>query len=311
MKPHNILPILALLLTMASFLGAIGWILSGPSGAFITMGLGTYLAIFARGGSKKLMFRAIGARRLEVGDAPGLYAILEELCQRVGLVRRPDIYLMDAKAMMAFSAGHNERGASVVLSGPLLQGLNAREITGVLAHEICHIHAGDLEIMGMADLFTRITRTLSLLGLFLVILNVPLAANESGSLPWAALVLLVAAPLINHLLQLLLSRSREYQADADGVNICGDPEAFASALHKLEDTQKKTLRTLYMPHALGTVPSLLRSHPLLKDRVERICQQSPSYEALPESLIGERHGFPADWTGELSLPVRWLMRWWR
>jgi len=311
MKPHNILPTLALLLTMISLLGVIGWILSGTSGAFITVGLGTYLAVFARGGSKHLMLRAIGARRLEVEEAPSLYAILEELCQRAGLTRMPHIYLMDAKVMMAFSAGNNERGASIVLSGPLVQGLNAREISGVLAHEICHIHAGDLEVMGMADLFTRITRTLSLLGLFLVILNVPLSVSLSGPLPWSALALLIAAPLINHLLQLLLSRTREYEADEDGVNICGDAEAFASALHKLEDTQKKPLKHVYLPHALGTVPSLLRTHPMIEDRVDRILKQSPAFDALSENLVGKEHGFPKGWSEDFSLPVRWLMRWWR
>ncbi|PHS76857.1 MAG: peptidase M48 [Rhodospirillaceae bacterium] len=311
MKPHNILPTLALLITMVALLGMIGWILSGASGAFITVGLGTYLAIFARGGSKHLMMRAIGARRLQVEEAPSLYAILDELCRRAGLSRMPDIYLMDASVMMGFSAGSNERGASIVLTGPLVQGLNAREISGVLAHEICHIHAGDLEIMGMADLFTRITRTLSLLGLFLVILNVPLSVSASGPLPWSALMLLIVAPLVNHLLQQLLSRSREYEADEDGVNICGDPASFASALQKLESPKKKTLRHAYLPHALGMVPSLLRSHPMIQDRVDRILKQSPTFQALPESLVGEAHGFPKGWSKDFSLPVRWLMRWWR
>jgi heat shock protein HtpX len=311
MKAHNLLQTTSLLGLMIALLGLIGWIIAGLNGIVITIGLGLVLAVFARGPSTKMMFKAIGARKIEPEDAPGLYAILLELSRRAGLEHIPDVHLMDADMMMAFSAGHDEREAAIVLTGPLVQGLSAREIAGVLAHEISHIHCGDLVVMGMADFFTRITRTLCMLGIILILLNVPLAVSDSGHLSWFVLGVLVAAPMTNLLLQLTLSRAREYVADEGGVNLCGDPEALASALYKLELQQKGRWLSVFMPRQPGPEPSLLRSHPEIEERVQRILNLTPSQPPLSDDLIGIEHGFPPDWNGDFSLPVRWLMRWWR
>jgi len=311
MKPLNLLQAGALLLLMIALLGLIGWIIAGFDGVLITVGLGTALAVFARGPSTKIMFKAIGARKLEPSDAPGLYGILTELSRRAGLDHVPDVHLLDADLMMAFSAGNNEKEAAIVLTGPLVQGLSAREIAGVLAHEISHIHSGDLVVMGMADFFTRITRTLSMMGFILILLNVPLAVSGGGHLSWSVLGVLIAAPMTNFALQLTLSRTREYLADEGGVDICGDAQALASALYKLETQEKQRWQKMFVPQKPGREPSLLRSHPKLEDRVQRILSQHTSQPPLSDDLIGAEHGFPPDWNGDFSLPVRWLMRWWR
>lgn len=312
MKRGNLIHVTLMLIAMLSLLGLIGWILAGRDGLLITAGFGAVFTIFGRRASKSWMLKAIGAVRVGPDDAPGLYAILRELSGRAGLVRYPAIYLLDAEMMMGFSAGANEDDAAIVLTAPLVQSLDAREIAGVLAHEVSHIHGGDLVVMGMADLVTRMTRTLSMLGLILVIFNVPLAMSTEGGrhLPWAALLLLIGAPLVNFLMQMALSRSREFDADQAAVDICGDPEALAQALEKLELQQTGILRAIFMPHQPGTEPSMLRSHPVTKDRIRRILSQSPAMAPLPKNLIGEHHGFPPDWPGEFTVPIRWLMRWW-
>jgi len=300
---------------MTALLALIGYILAGREGLFLTA-----LFIFAfmslgRGASKVWMLRAIHAVKLEADDAPVIHAMAEELARRAELPRSPDIYFLEADAMLGFSVGNSEDDSAIVLSGALLQGLTPREIASVLAHEISHIAAGDLTVMGLADLITRLTRTLSMLGVVLVIFNIPIAVTGGAYLPWGALVLLVMAPLLSLLLQMGLSRVREFEADAAAVDISGDPEALALALEKLEVRQNGFLRHVFLPHDPGTVPSLLRSHPITRQRVTRILQQVPKMAPLPAHLIDEHHGYPSDdvvaggWP--LGVPVKWLLRWWR
>jgi heat shock protein HtpX len=317
MKLDNMIHVSLILAAMLSLLGGIGWVLAGRDGLLITMGFGALFTVFGRGASKTWMLNAIGAVKLNFEDAPNLFDIVKELAQRAGLEQLPDLYLLDSETMFGFSAGSGEDDAAIVLTGPLVQNLSAREVAGVLAHEIAHIHGGDLVVMGMADLVTRMTRTLSLLGIVLVILNVPLALSLEGGrqLPWTALLLLVSAPMVNFMMQMALSRVREFDADVGAVDLCGDPPALATALEKLERQSNGLFRTIFMPHKPGTEPSLLRSHPITQERVKRILSQSPAVQPLPESLIGEHHGFPpgwaTEWNGNVTVPIRWLMRWWR
>jgi len=296
---------------MTALLAVIGFILAGRDGLLITAVFAFSFLAFGRGASKAWMLMAIGAVKLRPDQAPAIHAILDELSRRAGLEHTPDIYLMDAEQMLGFSTGASDVDAAIVLSGPLVQGLNARELAGVLAHEVSHIKSGDLAVMGMADMITRMTRTLSLIGLFLVLFNIPLSISGGGMIPWGALLLLVAAPLLSFLLQMALSRVREFEADHGAVDICGDPEALAVALQKLEIQSNGMLRHAYLPHRAGTEPSLLRSHPITQERVSRILRQSPAMGPLPIELIGEQHGYPSAWAGSFGIPIRWLMRWWR
>lgn len=313
MKLGNLIHVTMMLMAMIGLLGLIGWILAGRDGVLIAVGFGTAFSVFGRGASTAWMLKAIGAVKLTPADAPGLYAILEELSNRAGLARMPDIYLLDSEVMLGFSAGSDEDDAAVVVTGPLVQNLSAKEVAGVLAHEISHIHGGDLVVMGMADMVTRMTRTLSMLGLLLVLFNVPLAFSAEGgrALPWAALLLLIAAPMVNFMMQMALSRTREFEADIGAVDISGDPQALAQALEKLEQQQTGLFQALFMPRQPGAEPSMLRSHPITQERVKRIMSQSPAMAPLPAHLVGTHHGFPAGWPGEFAVPIRWLMRWWR
>lgn len=313
MKLSNLIHIALMLAAMTALLAMVGYILAGVRGMMIVAGISLAFMVMGRGASKGWMLKAVGAVRLAPDDAPGLFAILHELATRANLEQVPDLYVMDSELMLGFSAGGSEDDASIVLSGPLLQGLSAREVAGVLAHEIAHIHAGDLTVMGIADLLTRLTRTLSLLGLVLVIFNVPLAATVmgGGQLPWSALLLLVATPMVNFMIQMALSRAREFDADANALELCGDPLSLAQALEKLETQQSGALRSMFIPPKPGSVPSLLRSHPVTDERVRRIMAHPLRHPPLSNALVGEHHGFPDQWSVDFTLPIRWLMRWWR
>lgn len=311
MNLKNLLQSILMLTAMTALLALIGYILAGRTGLLSTAVFAVAFLTFGRGASKKWMLKAIGAVPLHPHQAPVIHAILAELCHRVGVARVPDIHLMESRTMFGFSVGNAEHDAAIVLTAPLIQGLSAREIASVLAHEVSHIASGDLAVMGMADVITRTTRTLSMLGLFLVIFNIPLAAAGGEHLPWGALILLVIAPFSSFLMQMALSRSREFEADHTAVNICGDPCALAAALEKLEVQNRSLLRHVFLPHEPGTEPSLLRSHPITAERIRRILAQSPAMGPLPDELINEHHGFPSDWPGALGVPIKWLLRWWR
>ncbi|MBF0247588.1 MAG: M48 family metalloprotease [Alphaproteobacteria bacterium] len=308
---HNLFQAMVMLMSMSAMLGVVGYILAGRDGLVLVGVMVAFFLLFGRGASKDLMLRALHAVRLEPRDAPILSAILAELAGRAELVRVPDVYVLDSEVMLGFSTGGGEDDAAVVLTAPLIQALNAREIAAVLAHEVSHIAAGDLLVMGMADTITRMTRTLSMVGLILILLNVPLAMAGKGAIPWGGLLLLVAAPMVNFLLQMALSRAREFVADADAVDISGDPAGLVSALEKLEIHQRGLFRHIFLPHEPGAEPSLLRSHPVTEERIRRILTHSPAMEPLPPSLVGEQHGYPDAWPAPLGLPFRWLIRWWR
>jgi len=311
MNLRNLLQSTLMLSAMTALLALIGYILAGRDGLVITAVFASFFLTFGRGASKDWMLQAIGAVKLRPDQAPVIHEILNELSRRVGLARAPDVHLMNSNIMMGFSAGHSEDDAAIVLTAPLVQGMSAREIAGVLAHEISHIASGDLAVMGMADLITRMTRTLSMVGLVLVLFNIPIAAAGGDYLPWGALILLVIAPILSFLLQMALSRAREFEADHGAVDISGDPQALAQALEKLEIQQSGFLRHVFLPHQPGTEPSLLRSHPITEERVQRILRQNPEMEPLPAHLTADHHGYPTDWPGPFGMPIRWLLRWWR
>jgi len=311
MNLNNLLQSALMLSGMTALLALIGYVLAGRDGLVITGSFAFVFLTFGRGASKAWMLKGIGAVKLRTDQAPALHNILAELSARAGLGHVPSIYLLDAEMMLGFSAGNSENDAAIVLTGPLVQGLSAREVAGVMAHEVSHIASGDLAVMGMADLITRMTRTLSMVGLILFVFNIPMAAAGGGYLPWGALVLLVVAPLMSFVMQMALSRAREFEADFGAVNISGDGEALAHALEKLETQQRGLLRHVFLPHQPGTEPSMLRSHPITQERVERILAQIPQSAPLPAHLIGEHHGYPTDWPGPFGVPIRWLLRWWR
>lgn len=311
MNYHNLAHSMFMLFAMTVLLASIGFVLAGREGLLIAAFIAATFMMFGRGQSTKWMLSAIGAVKLRPDQAPALHDILGELTRRAGLDRTPSLHLVEANTMLGFSTGVSSHDASVVLSSSLVQRLSAREIAGVLAHEVSHIASGDLAVMAMADTLTRMTRTLSLLGLFFLIFNVPMAATVGSQVPWGVVILLASAPLMSYVMQMTLSRLREFEADEGAIAISGDPEGLITALEKLEIQNTGFLRHAYLPSHPETEPSLLRSHPMTVERVRRIAEIEPRVPPLSNDLIGKQHGYPRSEDYALGVPIRWLLRWWR
>ncbi len=254
-------------------MGAIGWValnaIVGPDLALaIVLGsLGGLL--LAPGMSKQILIRAYRARRLTGRDFPEGLAILGELARRAGLPRVPELYYIPSGLPNAFAMGKPEDSV-VCISDGLLRLLDRRELAGVLAHEVAHVAHRDLWIMGLADALSRAVSLASWFGQVILLVNLPLILMGAAYVPWEVPLLLIFSPTIMALLQLALSRTREYEADLGGARLSGDPEGLASALLKLERSAGRLWEEMFLPGRRIPVPSLLRTHPPTEERVQRL-----------------------------------------
>ncbi len=160
--------------------------------------------------------------------------------------------------------------AVIALTDGLLRSMTLREIAGVLAHETSHIRNNDLWLMGLADLVGRLTRLMTLAGLLLLILALPMWWAGVTNLPWLVIPLLLFAPQLTTLFELALSRAREFEADLDAAGLTGDPAGLASALAKLERAQRSPWERILLPGYRLPEPSILRSHPATEQRIARL-----------------------------------------
>lgn len=220
--------------------------------------------------------RMYGARPLNQEEAPVLWRALSELTARAGLASRPSLFYVPSRMLNAFAVGSRKRSA-IAVTDSLLRQLEMRELLGVLAHEVSHIRNNDLWVMGLADLFSRATSLLSLLGQFLLLLNLPLILFSQITVNWLAILLLIFAPHMSALAQLALSRTREYDADLNAVRLTGDPEGLAHALAKIERVQGGWLERIILPGRRLPEPSLLRTHPATEERISRLMSLKPQF----------------------------------
>jgi heat shock protein HtpX len=237
-----------------------GWL--GLVGAAIFGALG--IASLGRV-SPKMVLGLYKARPLLEHEAPELHQVMRELSKRAGLPAIPTLHYVPTKMMNAFAVGRAEDSAVAVTDG-LLRAMNMRQISGILAHEVSHIKSGDLKVMGLADVLNRITSILSNIGL----IGIPVVFGTGINVPFFGLGLMIAAPTLGGLLQLGLSRAREYDADLDGATLTGDPEGLASALAILEEKQGGKWEGLILPGSRLPQPSLLRTHPKTADRIAKL-----------------------------------------
>ncbi len=279
---RNHLQALLLVAFMGLLCAYLALLLGGTTLAWMTLVLVVFAYALNPVASPRLVMRLYRARRLSPGEAPQIRHLLALLSERAGLKRIPDLYYIPSQLMNAFSTG-TERNAAIALSDALIRRLSIPELAGVLAHEISHIVNGDTRVMALADLTARVTSLLSLTGQFLLFLNLPLLLAGGYHIPWVPILVLVFAPTLSGLIQLALSRTREYEADRGAVALTGDPEALASALVKMEQQTSHLLEQLFLPGQRIPEPSLLRTHPRTADRIRR--------------LMELRHGPALDLTG--------------
>jgi heat shock protein HtpX len=282
-KRRNVVHSILLLGGIVALLALCGWVLFGPDG-LVAMALGAAIALaFSPTISPGMVLRLYRAREIAPHDLPEVLHVLAVLAERAGLERRPRLYYVPSVMLNAFAVGGRDDAVIAVTDG-MLRALTLRELTGVLAHEISHIRNQDLWLMGIADVAGRLTRLMTLLGLALLIINLPLWLSGAAAIPWLVIPLLVFAPQITTLLQLALSRAREFDADLDAAGLTGDPGALAAALAKLERYQRGPWERILMPGRRLPEPSVLRTHPPTAERIARLeaLSGAPPLPPLPE-----------------------------
>jgi heat shock protein HtpX len=202
---------------------------------------------------------------------------------RAKLTSLPELFYIPSSAPLAFSVGLGRNGA-IALSDGLLRILSWRELVGVVAHEVSHIAGNDTRVMGIADVASRLVSNISFVGQLLLILNLPLYLLGAARLPLLPIFVMMFAPLLMTLLQLALSRSREYEADLSAAGLTGDPLGLASALQRMEQFQHQLLRRLFIPYGRVEVPSVLRTHPGTAKRIERLVGLANDMETEPVGI---------------------------
>jgi heat shock protein HtpX len=298
---RNLLHSALLLLGMVGLLALCTWPIFGLSGVpWVLLG-GLLGLLLSPRLSPRFVLSLYQTREVGWHEFPPGIEVLQDLAGRAG-ISRPSLHYVPSRTLNAFSLGSPEESAIAVTDG-MLRSLSLREFAGVMAHEISHIRHNDLWVMGLADTITRLTRVMSLLGILLLIVNVPLALVGQAVVPWIGVAVLIVAPTVGSLLQLALSRSREYDADMDAAGLTGDPEGLASALEKLDRYQGRFWEDIFAPGRRIPDPSLLRTHPPTDQRVARLrslqpCEGDARFRDLSDRIDGQglgAHDRPPRW----------------
>jgi heat shock protein HtpX len=220
--------------------------------------------------SASVMLGLFRGRELDELRWPQLFRIVRELSARADLPSVPRLFYMPCQAMNAFAIGRPGDSAIAVTDG-LLRKLTHRQLAGVLAHEMSHIRKGDLSVMALADILSRITVLMSLVGLVGVAVIPALGLSESAMpMPASGILFLVVAPSIGGILYRALSRAREYDADLAAVALTGDPEGLTQALLVLDRRQEGVWEQLVSPGLRLQNFSVFRTHPRTERRILRL-----------------------------------------
>jgi len=269
-----------LLVAMAALLSYCGWMIDEWEGILWGLMVSAVMLVLLRRTPPGLVLHAIGARPVARWEAPALYEILDALCRRAGLDRVPLMCWVGQQSPLAFTIG-GDGAATIVLSRGLIDAMTAREITGIIAHEIVHVRNGDTALMQLATVVTRLTRMLSQIAFLLVVFGLLLRAVSVSSFRIAPLLVLAAAPLGVSLMQLALSRARECEADLEAAELTGDPCGLASALVAMRRQEQMLLGDRFSKTAVPRVPSLFRDHPATKDRIRALLAMPQLRRAKP------------------------------
>ena len=287
LRPHQLwrsrlkngLQTLLIMASLALVMSVPGYFLAG--GAGVIMGFVAVLAAvyFSSWVPARMILASSNAGLLRRHHAPELYRVLDILYRRVGLEIAPQLYYSPARDLNAFAVGTRRDGGIAVTDG-LLRTLDLRQLAGVLAHEVSHLHHDDTRVMSMAAAMTRLTLWITTMVQVSLLLMLPLVMAGEVAFPWLPLLLVALAPTLSTLLQLALSRSREYTADLEAAALTGDPHGLASALDILERYHGSWLTTLYGRHRPAWL-DWLRTHPPTSERIRRLLEISERPRRTP------------------------------
>ncbi len=232
--------------------------------------------------SDKIALSMYHAQPVEREQAPEIYRILDYLCSRSG-IPMPKVYIIPDDSPNAFATGRNPQHASVAVTQGALRLLNADELTGVLAHEISHVKNRDILISSVAATLAGMIMWVANMARFAAFFGGGRDRDEEGGGALGGLITIIVAPIAAMLIQMWISRTREYQADASGAETAGSPNGLASALQKLDNYSKRipmeaSPSTAHMfimhPFSGRSLMNLFSTHPPTEKRIERLLGRS-------------------------------------
>jgi heat shock protein HtpX len=267
-----------LLASLTGLFVVIGALIGGPDTALLFLVMAALLNLGAYWFSDRIALAMARAKPVSEQEAPRLYQIVRELTTRAGLPM-PRLYMIPQDQPNAFATGRSPKKAAVAVTRGIVQLLSEDELRGVIAHELAHIRNRDILIQSVA---ATIGGAITYLGYMLLWFG---GDDESPLSLIASLALVLLAPIAATIIQLAISRQREYSADATGAEISGNPESLASALLRLEEGAKaipmqvnQAAEPLYIvkPFSGRGIASLFSTHPPIEERVRRLRQMRPA-----------------------------------
>lgn len=269
-----------LMALMTMLLMAIGDYFGGLQGMTIMLFFGVAMNFFTYWNSDKMVLAHYNAQEVDARTAPRLYAIVKRLADRAKLPM-PKVYIIDSPVPNAFATGRNPEHAAVAVNTALADLLDEDELAGVLAHELSHVKHRDILISTVAASMAGAISTIAQWGMFL---GGGRDENGESRNPFATILVMILAPLAAALIQMAVSRSREYMADKSGGELCGDPDALADALLKIEAFARRrvmpgaTEATAHMfiinPFSGVNMRQLFSTHPPTEERVRLLREQA-------------------------------------
>jgi heat shock protein HtpX len=267
-----------LMAALGGLLVAIGYAIGGIEIASVFLAIALVMNFVAFWFSDKIALASARAKPISEEEAPGLYQMVRDLTTRAGLPM-PRLYMIPSDQPNAFATGRSPSRSAVAVTEGITKLLSEDELRGVIAHELAHIKNRDILTQSVAS---AIGAMITYLAYFFLWFG---GDDESPLSLIASLAMVLLAPIAASLIQLAVSRQREYSADATGAEICGNPESLASALLRLEEGAKaipmqvnQATEPLYIvkPFSGGGIASLFSTHPPIEERVRRLRQMRPS-----------------------------------
>lgn len=267
-----------LMAAIVALFGVVGGMIGGKSGMLLALLFGGGLNFFAYWNSDRMVLRMYNAQQVDQYSAPEFYGLVADLAQRAGLPM-PRVYVIHEDQPNAFATGRNPQNAAVAATTGIMRMLDVRELRGVMAHELAHVQHRDTLISTVSATMAGAISALANFALFFG------GRDEDGRPvnPLAGILVAILAPLAASLIQMAISRAREFEADHGGALISGDPLALASALQKIEyyaqgvpfaaaQAHPETAQMMIINPLSGGggVSDLFRTHPRTEERIERL-----------------------------------------
>ena len=262
----------------------IGQMVGGPQGAVMALILAGAMNFFSYWFSDKIVLKMYGAQEISAADDPELFGIVQDLATRGGLPM-PKVYIIPEDTPNAFATGRNPEHAAVAVTAGIRRILNKRELAGVLAHELTHVKNRDILVSSIAATLAGAITYLAHMAQWGMMFAGSRSRDDEGggSNIFGLLFMMIVAPIAAMLIQMAVSRSREYMADTGGAKISGDPLALASALRKLhmgaqniplqvsDATASSTAHMFIVNPLSGTgLANLFSTHPAMEERIARL-----------------------------------------